>query len=99
MVSDMEKIERVFEDRVNELEVARILQLIGQLPNKHEKAQRGDMPGAFDLWFDGGACRFITGHTEYVFEDGSKASVLVTPTLSVLIEFPDGLRVEIRQTN
>ena len=93
-----DKKESLFDTRVDEVEVARILQLVSKPPNWREKPQPGDVSGNFDYWFDGGACRLVTGRTEFVFEDGIQANVLVIPTLSVSIEFPDGRRVEIRQT-
>lgn len=57
----------------------------------------GDVDGDFDFWFDGGACRQITGWNEYVFHDGTVAEDLVTPGLIIVIRFPDGRRVSLRQ--
>lgn len=56
-------------------------------------------PDDFDFWFDGGAGRVLTGWEEFVFENGAQAEVAAqVPSLSVTIDFPDGRRVEIRQT-
>ena len=56
-----------------------------------------DLAGEFDFWFDGGACRQITGYTEYQLADGTVATNAVTPGLSLSIQFPDGRRVGIRE--
>ena len=93
----MQKIDHPFNQRIDELEVARVLQLISEVPNKREKPQPGDLAGTFDFWFDGGACRIITGSTEYVLTKGIKVEVIVTPGLNVKIQFPDGRSVDIRQ--
>ena len=95
----MKEIEDMFAQRVDEFEVARILQLISQLPNRRDKAHPGDVSGDFDFWFDGGACHIWTGRLEFVFENGIKADVAAPiPSLSLTIHFPDGRGVEIRQT-
>jgi hypothetical protein len=83
--------------RVSEAEVARILSLIADPPNLRTQPQTGDLSGDYDRWFDGGAIRYITGSTQYVFVDGTRASVAVMPTLAVSITFASGERVGIIQ--
>ena len=56
-------------------DVALILQLIATMPNQRSRPLPSDLPGEFDLWFDGGACNFVTGNTDYRFSDGTRASV------------------------
>jgi hypothetical protein len=90
-------VEQVWSHRVKESEIARVLTLIAEQPNRRERSKAGDQPGAFDFWFDGGAARCITGWTEYDFGDGTRATVGITPVLSVQIKFPNGATVEIRQ--
>jgi len=99
MVSDMKSIEDMFARRVDEFEVAQILQLISQLPNRREHPHPEDLSGDFDFWFDGGACRVQTGRKEFVFENGISVDLAAPiPSLSLTIDFPDGRQVEIRQT-
>ena len=87
----------MFEKRVGEDEVARILGLIAQPPNLRDQPKAGDVTGDFDKWFDGGAIRFVTGTTHYQFTDGSRATVGVLHSLSVWIEFENGACVSVRQ--
>jgi hypothetical protein len=83
--------------RISETEVACIVSLIADPPRRRSQPQAGDLPGDLDRWFDGGALRYITGSTHYVFVDGSRASVAVMPTLVVSITFASGQRVGIVQ--
>lgn len=97
-LTEMKEIEDVFAKRVDEFEVARILQLMSQVPNRRDKARPGDVSGDFDFWFDGGACRIQTGQKEFVFENGIKATLAApVPSLHLTIDFPDGRGVEVRQ--
>ncbi len=93
-----QEIEELFKRRVDEKVVAGILELIHAVPNKRERPLPGDREGRFSFWFDGGACREITGYNEYVFRDGVVAQVgSCIPALSVTIHFPDGRRVQVQQ--
>lgn len=92
-----EDMEEPFKRRVGEHVVAAILELIHSVPNRREKPLAGEVQGRFDFWFDGGACRVMTGWNEYTFADGVVAQVGVIPALSVTIRFPDGRRVHIQQ--
>jgi hypothetical protein len=85
------------QQRVSETEVARILNLIADPPNLRTQPQADDLSGDFDRWFDGGALRYITGSTQYMFADGTRASVAVMPTLVISITFGSGERVGIAQ--
>jgi hypothetical protein len=87
-----------FARRIDEMEVARILQLISVCPNRREQPRAGDLPGEFDFWFDGGAGRHITGWSEYSLDGGIQVVVPVTPGLIVTITFPDGRGLYIRET-
>src|SRR5262249_39107612 len=93
----VETMKSIFDGRIPESEIARILGLMSQLPNKREKPQAGDLTGNFDLWFDGGAVRYVTGYSEFSFAEGMEATVLVTPLLAITIRFPDGREVDITQ--
>jgi hypothetical protein len=90
-------VEELFRNRVGELQVAQVLQLIATLPNKRERPVSGDPPGKVDFWFDGGAGRVITGWNEYDLADGTRVTVGTTPVLSVTIQFPSGSCVRIQQ--
>ena len=90
-------IEELFRNRVSEVRVAEVLQLISTLPNKREEPLSGDLPGRFDFWFDGGAGRIITGWNEYDLADGTRVTVGSIPALSVTIQFSNGSRVSIQQ--
>ena len=87
-----------FERRIDEAAVAKILQCIATAPNRREKPTAGDVTGAFDFWFDGGAANIRTGSIEYKFADGTRATLAAPiPALSVTIEFPNGCRVRVQQ--
>ena len=47
----------LFQTRVTEEAVARVLQCIAEISNKREGRQVGDLEGDYDYWFDGGACK------------------------------------------
>lgn len=83
--------------RILERDVAEILRLISDLPNQRPAALPGDLAGEFDLWFDGGAVKYVTGSTKYYFANGTKAWVAVLMGLNVGIVFPDGRQVSIQQ--
>jgi hypothetical protein len=83
--------------RVGEGAVAHILSLIADPPQLRTQPQAGDLSGDFDRWFDGGALRYVTGSTQYLFADGTRASVAVMPTLVISITFASGERVGIVQ--
>lgn len=88
-----------FANRIDESQVARILQLIATTPNRRDRPTPGDLQGKFDFWFDGGAGQIITGWNEYDLTDGTRVVVGTSPLLSVTIQFPNGCRVAIRQDN
>jgi len=85
-------------NRINEKDVASILALISDTPNRRGHSMASDLAGKYDFWFDGGACRVHTGSLEYVFSNGTRALVgAPIPWLSVTIEYSDGRRVTIKQ--
>ena len=87
-----------FDRRIDEGAVAKVLYLIATEPNRREKPTVGDLEGAFDFWFDGGAARIQTGYLDYSFADGTRAKLAAPiPALSLTIEFPDGRRVRVQQ--
>ena len=89
-----------FKNRVEEQTIARILESIASVPNRRDRPRIDDLEGPFDFWFDGGACTIMTGSVEYVFEEGTVATVgAPLPVLSVTIRFTDGKRVLIQQEN
>lgn len=91
-------LQKRFERRVDERTLARVLDSIGDPPNRRSTPVAGDVEGAFDFWFDGGAARVLTGYVEYVFTDGTNATVGASfPALSVVIEFANGCRVRVQQ--
>ena len=91
-------VRELFERRVDERAVAKVLHCIATAPNRREKPIAGDVSGAFDFWFDGGAARIRTGFVEYQFADGTRATLAAPiPALSVTIEFPNGCRVRVQQ--
>ncbi len=84
--------------RLRELDVARILTAIGAPPNWRTEPMPGDLTGAYDAWFDGGAVQIGTGVTRYCFADGTVAlTSAAMPTLSINIRFPDGRTIAIEQ--
>jgi hypothetical protein len=87
----------LFRNRIDESQVARVLQLIATTPNRRDRPIAGDLPGKFDFWFDGGAGQTITGWNEYDLTDGTRVVVATIPSLSVTIQFPNGSRVAVHQ--
>jgi hypothetical protein len=81
-------------------DVARILSLVASRPNRRDTRRQDDLQGQYDFWFDGGACRVVTGGTIYDFADGTKVVVggPEPSRYSLMITFADGYRVEARQT-
>lgn len=72
--------------------------LIAAQPNRRTKRSASDGHPDADAWFDGGALRYVTGSTEYFFDDGSEARVAVTPErLDLVVKLAGGGVVEIRQ--
>lgn len=87
-----------FHQRVPEANVADVLRAIAAPPGLRREPQAGDMPGAFDFWFDSGACRHHTGSAHYDFADGTKAVVAYPAAwLWVEIQFADGQSVQVVQ--
>ena len=81
-------------------ELARIVTLMSSPPNLRNKPGPGDRRDRhYDDWFDGGAIAQTTGGpTEYYFDDGVIAKWFwSTPRLELMIQWPDGLSVQIRQ--
>jgi len=77
--------------------VSRVLWSIHAPQNSRKEPLAGDMTGEYDFWFDGGACRVVTGCTYYYFRDGTTAFVSVVPRLAVRIAFSSGETVDISQ--
>ena len=90
-------LQQRFERRVDERAVARVLGCIGDPPSRRGAPANGDLPGAFDFWFDGGAGKYLTGYVEYQFADGTTATVGNPPALSIEIKFANGCQVRIQQ--
>ena len=78
-------------------EVAEVLAVIADPPNRREQPIDGDLEGRFDFWFDGGACEIVTGHTDYLFLNGMKVKLPCARGLAIEIAFPDGRVVLVRQ--
>lgn len=83
-------------------ELVRILTLVDSPPGFRDLPRPGDQRDKhFDAWFDGGA---ITAHTgglsEYWFADGVRLDWAgLAPLLLMEVEWPDGRRVTISQTD
>ena len=90
-------VEELFRNRVTEAQIAHVMQIVATLPNRRNEPISGDISGEFDFWFDGGACRIITGCNEYDLADGTRVTGATIPVLSVTIQFSNGSRVKIQQ--
>jgi hypothetical protein len=80
-------------------DLANMLHAIKAPTGLRDKPSAGDLPGAFDFWFDGGAGKHQTGLSEYAFATGARArSILCGPPLcfSVDVEFPNGWTVRVQ---
>lgn len=58
--------------------VARVLQLAATMPGRRDRPRPGDLEGPHDVWFDGGACRYLTSVNAFEFADGSSAWLSTT---------------------
>ena len=76
-------------------DVARVLELIGTMPNGRTAPGPGDLAGDFDYWFDGGARKIVTGQTWYRMKDGTTAKCINVPGLHAFIRFPGGEEVAV----
>ena len=83
----------MWDKRVNEGDVAAILNLIQSPPNIQPHPENPN----FKQIFDGGLRTLETGITRYEFSDGTRASVAVLPVLCVSIVFPNGVKIRINQ--
>lgn len=54
-------------------EVARLLNLIALMPGRRDRPLSADLEGPYDVWFDGGACRYLTSLNQFDFADGASA--------------------------
>jgi hypothetical protein len=77
--------------------VALILTLMASQPNARRKPVDGDVKGNFDVWFDGGAVKHDTGLSTFYFADGARAFAAGSLVWSVMIELPDGRRIDVRE--
>jgi hypothetical protein len=84
-------------NRVSAWQLAHVLALIGDPPNRRRIPRPGNLEGDFTAWFDGGAIREVAGYTDYHLSDGTVASVGVLPWLEVNLEFAGGERASVRQ--
>jgi hypothetical protein len=78
-------------------QIARILHLIENAPNRRTRPLPLDLPGQFDYWFDGGAYVGHTGTMTWCFSDGSQAGMAPSPQLSLWIRLPSGRTVWLRE--
>ena len=86
------------DERVPEDRVGKILDIIAAPPGRRNSPGETDLPGDFDYWFEGGACRIHTGSLYFTFEDGTEAHVVFpAPWLNVNIVFADGAVVDVVQ--
>ena len=88
----------LFSRRVNEEHLARILQTVATPPNRRDKAEKDDLQGEYDFWFDGGACKQHTGSQHYFFADGTMVSIVFPAAwLWLSVNLPDGEIVDVMQ--
>lgn len=96
------ELSKVFVDvpmkrRVELHEVAQVIHLVTNRPNSRHRPRGGDLEGRFDLWFDGGAVKHQTGHSNYVLNDGTRVMEHVLRYFALTIRFPDGETVKVTQ--
>lgn len=88
----------LMKNRVGELDVARVLHLIGATPNRREKPLPSDTDGDYDFWFDGGAASVETGYINYYLDEGTRVWVAApVPVLGMEIKFADGRVIVVQQ--
>jgi hypothetical protein len=77
--------------------VAKVLSLIHKPPNERRSPTPKDQAGDFDIWFDGGAAKIVTGWTRFQFSDGTVAETNTSPGLNALIRFPNGREIAVAE--
>ena len=78
--------------------VARILRLVAEMPCRRDRPTPGDLQGSYDVWFDGGACRYLTSVNAFDFVDGSSAWLsTVSPRLKGGLTLASGESVSFSQ--
>jgi hypothetical protein len=97
MDSDTQVSSGNFPDVVDLGDVLKLLNFVSDPPNKREQPRAGDLSGDYDYWFDGGACRIVTGVTTYDFSDGSSVHWPCTPRLSLTVRLSGGHQVQVNQ--
>lgn len=71
--------------------IADRLATIASPPRERNERYNGDVDGAFDRWFDGGAIKIVTGWNEYHFADGTLAIVATSSMLlHIEMRLPNG---------
>src|SRR5262245_3869205 len=76
-------------------DIARILRLINEKPNKRSQPRPDDLQGFYTSWFDGGAVNEATGYTRYKFADGSEAMEHVPGYFYITITLADGTNITV----
>ena len=72
-------------------EVARLLRLVADMPDRRDRPRPGDLEGPYDVWFDGGACRYLTSLNSFDFVGGGSAWLSTTTLrLSGGVTLPSG---------
>jgi hypothetical protein len=77
--------------------VIRILTLINVPPNLKDRTTAKDIVGDFDYRFDGGTVRLKMGYTEYLFDNGDRATIHVLPYLAIDIHLANHKEISIRE--
>jgi hypothetical protein len=78
--------------------LARVLFVIAHPPRPRREPLPGDLTGAFEQWFDGGAWRDEGRNRVWAFLDGATAwQDLRSPALVVRVVLPDGTALEVRE--
>ena len=78
-------------------QVIDLLSEIDAPPGLRSQCREGDLQGAFDQWFDGGAIKIVTGWNEYHFANGAMAVVSGSLALNVTIRLPSGVFVTLNE--
>lgn len=76
--------------------ITRVLSAIGDPPGRRDQPRAGDLQGAYEFWFDGGAAIQHTGPSrQFDFDDGTIALESTKFGFGVSIRFPDGCEVAV----
>lgn len=81
--------------------ISNLLRLISSRPNERTAPNEHDLKGDFDIWFDGGAARIVTGYNHYTLMDGIEVWYWHAEGFRqegiITVRYPDGTKITVKE--